>query len=93
VAETETKRPGRNEPCHCGSGKKYKHCCLSKDENADREERAQQVKTEQPSPPPEHEPAPRTTRQRRPAEQPWRRTGQDTRAHQKISVPRKVGGG
>jgi tetratricopeptide (TPR) repeat protein len=22
---------GRNEPCPCGSGKKYKHCCLSKD--------------------------------------------------------------
>ena len=21
------KRPGRNEPCPCGSGKKYKHCC------------------------------------------------------------------
>jgi preprotein translocase subunit SecA len=21
-----TKKPGRNEPCHCGSGKKYKHC-------------------------------------------------------------------
>lgn len=20
-------RLGRNEPCHCGSGKKYKHCC------------------------------------------------------------------
>ena len=20
---------GRNEPCPCGSGKKYKHCCLS----------------------------------------------------------------
>ncbi len=20
------KRPGRNEPCFCGSGKKYKHC-------------------------------------------------------------------
>ena len=19
--------PGRNEPCHCGSGKKFKHCC------------------------------------------------------------------
>ena len=19
--------PGRNDPCHCGSGKKYKHCC------------------------------------------------------------------
>lgn len=22
---------GRNEPCHCGSGKKYKKCCLLKD--------------------------------------------------------------
>ncbi len=21
---------GRNEPCPCGSGKKYKHCCLAK---------------------------------------------------------------
>ena len=27
-----TARPGRNEPCHCGSGRKYKHCCLEKDE-------------------------------------------------------------
>lgn len=24
-------RPGRNDPCPCGSGKKYKSCCLSKD--------------------------------------------------------------
>jgi tetratricopeptide (TPR) repeat protein len=23
---------GRNEPCPCGSGKKYKKCCLAKDE-------------------------------------------------------------
>ncbi|MBR6826334.1 MAG: preprotein translocase subunit SecA [Oscillospiraceae bacterium] len=23
---------GANEPCHCGSGKKYKHCCRDKDE-------------------------------------------------------------
>lgn len=22
-----SKKPGRNEPCPCGSGKKYKHCC------------------------------------------------------------------
>ena len=27
---------GRNEPCHCGSGKKYKQCCLDKDEAAER---------------------------------------------------------
>jgi SEC-C motif-containing protein len=26
----EARRPGRNEPCPCGSGKKYKHCCLAK---------------------------------------------------------------
>ncbi|MDJ0873338.1 MAG: SEC-C metal-binding domain-containing protein [Gammaproteobacteria bacterium] len=25
---------GRNQPCPCGSGKKYKHCCLSKDQAA-----------------------------------------------------------
>ena len=24
------KRPGRNDPCPCGSGKKYKHCCLGR---------------------------------------------------------------
>jgi hypothetical protein len=22
--------PGRNDPCPCGSGKKYKHCCALK---------------------------------------------------------------
>ena len=22
---------GRNDPCPCGSGKKYKHCCLLKE--------------------------------------------------------------
>ena len=27
----KTKRPGRNDPCHCGSGKKYKNCCEQKD--------------------------------------------------------------
>ena len=23
------KRPGRNEPCSCGSGRKYKKCCVA----------------------------------------------------------------
>lgn len=27
------KKIGRNEPCPCGSGKKYKKCCLLKEEN------------------------------------------------------------
>ncbi|MFW6158745.1 MAG: SEC-C metal-binding domain-containing protein, partial [Planctomycetota bacterium] len=25
-----TKEPGRNDPCPCGSGKKYKNCCMRK---------------------------------------------------------------
>jgi len=25
------KKPGRNEPCLCGSGKKYKKCCINKE--------------------------------------------------------------
>jgi hypothetical protein len=29
-----TTPPGRNDPCHCGSGKKYKHCHLREDEAA-----------------------------------------------------------
>jgi len=26
------KKVGRNDPCPCGSGKKYKSCCMNKDE-------------------------------------------------------------
>lgn len=27
LKRTEQKKPGRNDPCPCGSGKKYKRCC------------------------------------------------------------------
>jgi len=30
--ERKKKKIGRNDPCPCGSGKKYKKCCLGKDE-------------------------------------------------------------
>jgi tetratricopeptide (TPR) repeat protein len=30
-------KPGRNDPCPCGSGNKYKKCCLAKDEAAERD--------------------------------------------------------
>jgi hypothetical protein len=30
---------GRNEPCHCGSGRKYKKCCLEDDASRLRSER------------------------------------------------------
>jgi TolA-binding protein len=28
-------KTGRNDPCHCGSGQKYKRCCLEKDQAAE----------------------------------------------------------
>jgi preprotein translocase subunit SecA len=28
------KKVGRNDPCPCGSGKKYKKCCLAREEEA-----------------------------------------------------------
>jgi len=27
-------KTGRNDPCPCGSGKKYKQCCLARDETS-----------------------------------------------------------
>ncbi len=41
-------KTGRNQSCPCGSGKKYKHCCLARDEAASRV-----------APAPEPEPAPK----------------------------------
>jgi hypothetical protein len=36
-------KPGRNDPCHCGSGKKYKRCCLPREEVERAEALKQQV--------------------------------------------------
>ena len=35
---------GRNDPCPCGSGKKYKHCCYAKDSAKQAEEAAAAAK-------------------------------------------------
>src|SRR5258707_11522044 len=32
-------KPGRNDVCPCGSGHKYKRCCLERDEAHERQER------------------------------------------------------
>ena len=29
--QSEGRKTGRNDPCHCGSGKKFKKCCLNED--------------------------------------------------------------
>ena len=33
---------GRNDPCHCGSGKKYKKCCIDADEIRERTQREEE---------------------------------------------------
>jgi tetratricopeptide (TPR) repeat protein len=37
MSSTMMAKSGRNDPCPCGSGNKYKKCCLTKHEAADRE--------------------------------------------------------
>ena len=34
LREDAMARPGRNESCPCGSGKKFKHCCEAKKSSA-----------------------------------------------------------
>ncbi len=38
---------GRNAPCHCKSGKKYKRCCLRKDQAARCDKQARRAENEQ----------------------------------------------
>lgn len=37
---------GRNDPCPCGSGKKYKHCCLGKTDHRNEGELTRKVTEE-----------------------------------------------
>jgi preprotein translocase subunit SecA len=88
------KELGRNDPCHCGSGKKYKNCHLGKDEEAARTARAKASETT-PAPAEEKETtaAPRAAAPPRHAtQQPWKKGATNTRSFQRMSSPRKVGG-
>jgi len=84
-------RPGRNEPCHCGSGRKYKHCCLEKDDarasaaraKAAAAEAAQTSEAAAATPPPAR---------KHQTHQPWKAT--TSRGFiPRTRTPRKVGGG
>jgi hypothetical protein len=85
---------GRNDPCHCGSGKKYKSCHLAADEAVQREERARAADAA-PAPEAPAEPAGKSAPAApKPNHQPWKRqTGPNTRGFQKVAGTRKVGGG
>ena len=87
-----TARPGRNEPCRCGSGKKYKHCCLEKDDKKAAAARAKAAK-EPEAPPAEETPEPAARAPKPKTDQPWK-TGSSTRGFvPRPRTPRKVGGG
>jgi hypothetical protein len=91
-------RPGRNEPCHCGSGRKYKHCCLVKDEKKAAAARAKAAKAEDVPAAPAEEAATATAAPRAPkpkTDQPWKvGSSSSTRGFVPRSrTPRKVGGG
>ena len=87
---TTNTRPGRNEPCHCGSGRKYKQCCLDKDErkaSAARAKAAAQAAVPSPD-----EAAPVPTRAPKPqTHQPWK-TATSRGFVPRNRTPRKVGG-
>jgi hypothetical protein len=81
---------GRNDPCHCGSGKKYKQCHLDKDEAAARVARAKEAAKEKTPEGGPEKPAPPPPRHN--TRQPWKGS-QNTRGFQtKANLPRRSGG-
>jgi len=92
VTETPHDAVGRNDPCHCGSGRKYKHCCLEKDEAKARTARAKAAaKAVKAAAPVEDAAVPRKAQKPR-TDQPWKRSAINTHGFQRMSSPRKVGG-
>jgi hypothetical protein len=88
---------GRNEPCHCGSGKKYKQCHLDKDEAAAREARAaaaaEAVKNAPAPEPVKDGEKPALKSHDKPNFHEQRGRGANTKGFQRASSVRKVGGG
>ncbi len=98
MASETKKSPGRNDACHCGSGKKYKNCHLDKDERAARDARAKVAEaapaaeaTAPATPSGGAGAAPPRTKAHGP--QPWKRGAASTRGFQRTTATRKVGGG
>lgn len=91
--------PGRNDPCHCKSGKKYKKCCEAKDEAArhvalekqwSEAEKTAAKKAQEEKEKAAHNPnaPPKPTQQPRMSEH-----RHNTRAIPKFNMPRRIGGG
>jgi len=83
--------PGRNDPCHCGSGKKYKQCHLAADEAKARAAR-EKAAAEAPAPAADETAKTAGAPPRHKTHQPWKKTATNTQGFGKTSLPRKVGG-
>ncbi|MEE2775286.1 MAG: SEC-C metal-binding domain-containing protein [Acidobacteriota bacterium] len=95
LTDQPPKRPGRNERCPCGSGKKYKQCCLAKDRAADSATLAEAAKSAPSAATVSESDAEKSpTRAPKPQDraQPWKRDQQQARVFHKRSGPRKRGG-
>jgi|ERR1051325_8627949 hypothetical protein len=98
MTATMIARPGRNEPCHCGSGRKYKHCCLEKD-NADasaaRKAAAEAVEQSSAVSETPDAAAPKAKAVRSPkpeSHQPWKAAANTRGFGNRTRTPRKAGG-
>jgi len=100
--DTGKKDVGRNDPCHCGSGKKYKNCHLDKDEAAARKARVKAAEAvEAAAPTPADAPSGAVAARGGPPKpkghgagaQPWKRGTANSKGFQRTSGTRKVGGG
>jgi hypothetical protein len=87
----EPTRPplGRNDPCHCGSGRKYKQCHLAKDEEAERTARAKTAAPAEEGATEAQRPGPAPGKHA--TRQPWKGQ-QNTRGFGKLNIPRRSGG-
>src|SRR5436305_11917261 len=96
MTATTIGRPGRNEACHCGSGRKYKQCCLEKDNAAASAVRkaAAEAAAETPDAAEESNPATATTvRAPKPhTHQPWKAAANTRGFGNRTRTPRKAGG-
>jgi hypothetical protein len=94
MSSPTTPRPGRNEPCYCGSGKKYKQCCLAKDEAAAAKARADSAAAGAETAPvaADASSAAPTAAPKHKTHQPWKAT--TSRGFvPRSTAPRKMGGG
>jgi hypothetical protein len=96
MTATTIARPGRNEPCHCGSGRKYKHCCLEKDNaEASAARKAAAEAVQQSSSVPETPDASTGKPVRSPKRQnhqPWKAAANTRGFGNRTRTPRKAGG-